>query len=47
MISKMQMSWLQKKGESNNIYICVVVSAFGTTKMLMRLVVIIVLLIIQ
>ena len=22
MISKMQMSWLQKKGESNNIYLC-------------------------
>ena len=44
MISKMQSSCLQKKMEKNKIYICVVVSAFGTTsKMFMKLVVIIVL----
>ena len=39
----MQRSWLQKKWENIPIYICVVVSAFGVSKMFMRLVVIIVL----
>ena len=32
MISKMQRSWLHNKMGKIKIYICVVVSAFGTTK---------------